>query len=84
MRSLANELVERHGFSHYQGRVLLSLEVVASGQARSRSALDTAGAAFAAAAATGDLSLACFACHHIVTDLLLRAITSTRRLAGNR
>jgi PAS domain S-box-containing protein len=70
--SLANELVERHGLFEHKGRVLLSLEVVSLWTCPITMALDTARAALAAAAATGALSQACFACHHIVTDLLLR------------
>lgn len=72
LAQLSQTLVARHGFGAYEAKSQFSLEI-ASGWTRPLDvAVRLARATFSTAAGQGDMAVACFACHHLVNDLLLR------------
>jgi PAS domain S-box-containing protein len=69
---LSQTLVARHGFGAYEAKSLFSLEIASGWTRPLEQAVRLARATFTAAAEQGDVAVACFACHHLVNDLLLR------------
>jgi PAS domain S-box-containing protein len=69
---LACDLVERHGFLAYRARTYFSMEIVVLWTQPIGIALDYIRSAFRAGVEAGDLSIACYSSHHIVTDILAR------------
>jgi PAS domain S-box-containing protein len=69
---LACDLVEKHGFLAYRARTYFSMETVVLWTQPIGIALDYIRSAFRAAVEAGDLGIACYSSHHIVTDILAR------------
>jgi PAS domain S-box-containing protein len=69
---LAVDLVEKHGFLGYKAKAYFSRELVDLWTQPITTANDFARAAFRTAVETGDLAIACYSCHHIIVNLLLR------------
>jgi PAS domain S-box-containing protein len=72
LAQLSQTLVTRHGFGAYEAKSLFSLEIASGWTRPLEVAVRLARATFSTAAAQGDMAVACFACHHLVNDLLLR------------
>ncbi len=72
LAQLSQTLVARHGFGAYEAKSLFSLEIASGWTRPLEVAVRLARATFSTAAAQGDMAVACFACHHVVNDLLLR------------
>jgi len=69
---LAVDLIEKHGFGAYKAKAYFSRELVDLWTQPITTAIDFARAALRAAIETGDLAIACYSCHHIVVNRLLR------------
>jgi len=69
---LARALVKRHGFVAFEAKTLFSLELLSLWTRPSQAAIDAIRAAFTAGAESGDITVACYACNHTVSDMLLR------------
>lgn len=69
---LACDLVERHHFVSYRAKAYYSTELIVFWSKPVSIALDYIRTAFRAATESGDLTVACYAADHIVTDLLAR------------
>ncbi|MBV8173571.1 MAG: GAF domain-containing protein [Verrucomicrobia bacterium] len=69
---LACSLVEKYGFNAYKARAYLVMEVVSLWTQPVGTAIDLARLSFRAGVETGDLSFACYACNHLITDLLFK------------
>jgi PAS domain S-box-containing protein len=69
---LARALVQRHNFTGYEAKTLHSLEVVSLWTHPISIAINSIRAAFVAGVESGDITVACYACNHIVSDMLLR------------
>ncbi len=69
---LACDLVEKHGFLAYRARAYFFMENIVLWTQPIEIALDHIRSAFRAAVEAGDLSIACYSSHHIVTDILAR------------
>ena len=65
-------LVEKHGFVAYKAKVYMTMAWVAIWTQPITTALQFIRAAFSAAVEIGDLTYACYACDHTLTDLLAR------------
>ncbi|HSI59590.1 MAG TPA: PAS domain-containing protein, partial [Ideonella sp.] len=68
---LSRDLVERHGFVAFEAKALFALEIASVRTEPLSAAVRHGRAAFTAGAERGDLAVACFACHHIVNDMLV-------------
>ncbi|MDB5956378.1 serine/threonine-protein kinase PknK [Ramlibacter sp.] len=69
---LACDLVDKHGFVVYRGKVLYAMGTTAFWTQPIATPIDFIRASFRAAIETGDLPAACYAMYHICTLLLLR------------
>ncbi|UJR83657.1 AAA family ATPase [Sandaracinus amylolyticus] len=69
---LAHALVQRHGFAAYSAKTLFALEILSVWTRPISEALETIRAAFSAGVETGDVTVACYAGNHLVSDRLLR------------
>ncbi len=69
---LACDLVEKHGFIAYQGKVYFAMGTVAFWTQPIGTAIDSMRVAFRTAIETGDLTFACYGLMQSVTGLLLR------------
>ena len=69
---VARDLVERLNLVAYRPRVYYAMEVIALWAEPPAIAIDLARAMHRAGVEGGDISMACYGCTHLVTDLLLR------------
>jgi PAS domain S-box-containing protein len=69
---LGVDLVEKHGFVAYKAKVYMTMAWVAIWTQPITTALQFVRDAFSAAVGVGDVTYACYACDHTVTDLLAR------------
>ncbi|WP_224361734.1 trifunctional serine/threonine-protein kinase/ATP-binding protein/sensor histidine kinase [Hyalangium versicolor] len=67
---LARELVERHRFFAFRGKVLFAQETLNPWTQPMNSSLELARTGFQYSLQAGDFPIACFCCSHIVTDRL--------------
>ncbi|MEO8523655.1 MAG: PAS domain-containing protein [Caldimonas sp.] len=70
---LAHDLVHRHGFEAFEPKALFALEIAAGWVRPPGTTIALSRAAFTAGSERGDVAVACFACHHTVHDMLLKA-----------
>ena len=70
--TLACKLVEKHGFQMYRARAYLVLEVASLWKYHITTCTDLARLASRFGSETGDLSFACYACSHLISDLLFQ------------
>ncbi|WP_080482120.1 trifunctional serine/threonine-protein kinase/ATP-binding protein/sensor histidine kinase [Pseudomonas syringae] len=68
---LAHELVKRHGYDGAESMVLVALDQVSVWTQPLSHCLGYARTAFASSHTAGNLSMSCYACNHIVSDLLV-------------
>jgi PAS domain S-box-containing protein len=69
---IARSLVDRHGFVAYQAKAYFALELATLWSAPIAAALEAIRSAHRHGVESGDVTVACYACNHTVTDLLLR------------
>jgi len=69
---LGVDLVEKHGFVAFKAKVYMTMAWVAIWTQPITTALKFIRAAFSAAVEIGDLTYACYACDHTITDLIAR------------
>jgi predicted ATPase/signal transduction histidine kinase/ActR/RegA family two-component response regulator len=69
---LACELVEKHRIVAYKAKTYFSMEMVSLWTQPPQTAIGHIRTAFRAGFETGDLTIACYSCNHLLTDLLLR------------
>jgi PAS domain S-box-containing protein len=69
---LACSLVEKYGFTG--ARAYVNMEMAVLWTEPIRTAVDLSRRTFRAAVETGDLSIACYSCNRLVTDLLLQGV----------
>jgi PAS domain S-box-containing protein len=69
---LARSLVDRHGFVAYQAKAYFALELASLWSAPIAAALEAIRSAHRHGVESGDVTVACYACNHAVTDLILR------------
>jgi PAS domain S-box-containing protein len=69
---LARDLAKRHRFIANEAMTLWALEIVSLWTLPVSSAIEAIREAFRTGFEAGDLVMACYACNHLVTDLLLR------------
>ena len=69
---LARELVIRHGFAAFESKSLFSLELVSLWTSPLSDPIESIRAARERGQASGDITVACYACNHLVSDMLAR------------
>src|SRR6201987_2065586 len=69
---LGVDLVEKQGFVAFKAKVYMTMAWVAIWTQPITTALEFIRAAFSAAVEIGDLTYACYACDHTITDLIAR------------
>jgi PAS domain S-box-containing protein len=69
---LAQALVTRHGLIGAEAKGLFALEIASGWTQPLTRAVDLSRAAYLAGVQSGDVALACYACHHLVSDRLAR------------
>jgi predicted ATPase/signal transduction histidine kinase/GAF domain-containing protein/CheY-like chemotaxis protein len=69
---LAVELVEKHKIVAYKAKTYFSMEMVSLWTQPPQTAIEYIRSAFRAGVETGDRTIACYSCNHLLTDLLLR------------
>ncbi|MDB5827570.1 MAG: histidine kinase [Variovorax sp.] len=72
LAALSRALVERHRYTAYEAKSLFSLEISSVWTQPLEQVIALSRAAFKAGAERGDMTAACFACHHTVNDMLVR------------
>jgi predicted ATPase/signal transduction histidine kinase len=71
---LAHDFVERNDIAAYRARVLYSLELIVLWTEPIDRAIALIQRAFDVGVKTGDMTVTCYACNHIVTDRLIRGV----------
>jgi PAS domain S-box-containing protein len=69
---LAIDLVEKHQFIAYQAKALYSLHMLSLWTRPISTALEMIEAVFRACVKTGDVTIACYACNHVINNRLER------------
>jgi PAS domain S-box-containing protein len=69
---LAVNIVEKYRFTAYQAKALYSLHMLSLWNRPISAALETIESVFLACVKTGDVTIACYACNHMVNDRLER------------
>jgi PAS domain S-box-containing protein len=69
---LSVNLIEKHGFVTYKAKVYMTMAWVAIWTQPITTALEFIRTAFSSAVEMGDLTYACYACDHTITDRLVR------------
>ena len=69
---LARDIVVKHGLTGSEAKMLRALEVVSLWVLPPSAAIEAIRSAFRAAVDAGDLLIACYACSHLITNLLVR------------
>jgi PAS domain S-box-containing protein len=69
---LACDLVEKHDLTAYRAKTNFTMEMVTLWTQPVQTGIDYIRTAFRAGVESGDITVACYACNHLVTDLLLR------------
>jgi len=69
---LAADLVEKYQFNSYQAKALYSLHMLGLWNQPISTVLETIQSVFLACVKTGDVTIACYACNHMINDRLER------------
>jgi PAS domain S-box-containing protein len=69
---LARDIVDRHQFKAYEAKALYSLHMIGLWTNPISVVFETIQAVLLACVKTGDVTIACYACNHMVTDRLAR------------